>query len=397
MNKARIGVLCYDLSPASLSFFHKVSPPSKHYDIKAYPIFRSVHSNNLGFDHLESSLLPRTVYLNNSRGSSPENQIRTLGLSIVRKLVHSSDIVVLLGLQGIPALITALLSALYRKPVITIVQTMKPAAEQNRPFIIRFMKRFILRLAWHNIAQTPNTTETLTTVYRIRKERITYVGYDGGAQQFFRVLQNISGDVRASTRETLGLASDAKIILFAGTLFYLKGVDVLIRAFAKFNREHPDYILMVVGPNGDKSGELSNLMALATAMNVDSRVKFTGELDWGKLSEIYASADIFVLPTRKDTWGKVLVEAGLAGLPIITTEVCGGAGYLVQEGINGFIVPVDSVDALAASLEKLSDPQLRNNMGRESKRIMINYLDSSREQQLYDEVLQKCVLSLKMN
>ena len=77
-----------------------------------------------------------------------------------------------------------------------------------------------------------------------------------------------------------------------------------------------------------------------------------------------------LLPTHKDCFPKVLVEAGLAGKPLVTTSACGSAGLIVQDGVNGFVIEPGDVPQLAAAMTKLFDPALRARMGASSREIV---------------------------
>lgn len=389
--RARVGVLCYDLSPSSLSILTTMAKLNGHFAIKAYPLFGPVPEGPFEFEYRASSKKPRTIFFNNTRGTSPENQISTLGFRIAWQIVSESDAVILLGIQGFPALLAAGLASLSRKPLIVVSQTMGPAPETNRPWPLRRIKALALKAATHHIAQTPKTVETLKAVYRVPEEKITYIGYDGGAKQFRRIISAVSPDEPRALRREMALPPEAKIILFCGTLIYLKGIDILIKAIARIQAHDQESFLLIAGRDGDRHGALGELKRLSVSLGVASKVKFLGELPWDRLARVYASSDIFVLPTRKDTWGKVLVEAGLAGLPVVTTEICGGAGHLVQDGINGYVIPVDDVDALAEALTKLGDPGLRKAFGEASLTIMSKYLDSFHEEDLFREVLERCL------
>ncbi len=389
--KARVGALCYDLSPSSLSILTPMAKLKARFAIKAYPLFGPNPEGPFEFDYRASSKKPRTIFVNNSRGTSPENQISTLGLRIAWEMVKGSDIVVLLGIQGFPALLTAALSRLSRKPLIVVSQTMGPVPERNRPLLLRRLKALVLKAARHHVAQTPKTVETLKAVYRVPDENITVIGYDGGAKQFLPFISNVDRGARPALRKALGLPPGAMIVLFCGTLIDLKGVDVLIRAMARLRDADPECFLLIAGRDGDRFGSLAGLTRLADSLGLASVVRFLGELPWEELAGIYVAADVFVLPTRKDTWGKVLVEAGLAGLPLVTTEVCGGAGSLVRDGVNGYVVPVDNISALTAALSRLADPGRRTSYGQASLAIMSEYLGSSNDEDLFRKVLELCL------
>jgi glycosyltransferase involved in cell wall biosynthesis len=129
--------------------------------------------------------------------------------------------------------------------------------------------------------------------------------------------------------------------LYAGRLDVEKGLDVLLRAFARVPGE-----LLLAGSGRDEA----RLRALAP-----ERVRFLGPLDRDELVRWYATADAFVLPSRSEPWGMVLNEAAVAGLPLIATEEAGATRDLVEDGVNGFRIPAGDEDALAAALRRLAE------------------------------------------
>ena len=129
--------------------------------------------------------------------------------------------------------------------------------------------------------------------------------------------------------------------LYAGRLDPEKGIDVLLEALEQVPGE------LVLAGSG--SGE-ERLRALAS-----DRVRFLGPLDRDELVACYAAADAFVLPSRSEPWGIVLNEAAAAGLPLVATEAVGAAHDLIEEGVNGFRVPVGDERALAAALRRIAE------------------------------------------
>ena len=69
-----------------------------------------------------------------------------------------------------------------------------------------------------------------------------------------------------------------------------------------------------------------------------------------KLADYYKAADLLVLPTESDVWGLVINEAMACGLPIVTTDRCVAGLELVEDGVNGYLVPVDDREALAEKI-----------------------------------------------
>jgi glycosyltransferase involved in cell wall biosynthesis len=95
-----------------------------------------------------------------------------------------------------------------------------------------------------------------------------------------------------------------------------------------------------------------------------------GALEPEKLGALYCASDVVVLPSYRDTFGKVLAEGALAGKPLITTTACGSAGTLVVSGENGFVIEPGDVDRLRNAMIRLLDPSLREVMGRRSRQVV---------------------------
>ena len=135
-----------------------------------------------------------------------------------------------------------------------------------------------------------------------------------------------------------------------------KGVDVLVRAVADLPVE---VVVAGSGPEEDR------LRALA-----GPNVTFLGNVERDELPQLYADADIAVVPSRSDTWGMPLNEAALAGLPLVASSVVGGSRDLIEEGVNGFRVPPDDPGALREVLLRLvEDEPLRRAAGQRSREI----------------------------
>ena len=143
---------------------------------------------------------------------------------------------------------------------------------------------------------------------------------------------------RTELRAKLGL--DGVTFLCVSRLSPEKGVDVLVRAFDGVPGE-----LVVVGDGPDRD----RVAALA-----GPGVRLLGRIERDELVDWYAAADAFVMPSRSETWGMSMQEAAAAGLPLVASEAP-GAGYdLIDEGVNGFRVPVEDVEALRAALTRVA-------------------------------------------
>ncbi len=141
---------------------------------------------------------------------------------------------------------------------------------------------------------------------------------------------------------------DALDIVFVGELRHAKGIDVLLEAIAAV-RIRRDVRALIVGdgPDRDKLRELAGALGLADA------VSFPGAMP---ARQAFAKARILAIPSRWESFPYIVLEAGAAAIPMITTRV-GGIPEIV-DGTDTGLVPPDDVPALAAAIEQaLSDPQ----------------------------------------
>lgn len=163
---------------------------------------------------------------------------------------------------------------------------------------------------------------------------------------------------RAEARDRFGAATDDVVALYIGALAVEKGVEDLLDAA----RSVPNVRVVVVG-DGPERGRLEGRAAEVGP----GRLVLTGPLT--DPSPALRAADLLVLPSRGgDSMPAVLIEAGLSGLPAISTPV-GAITEVVVDGETGLITPVADVRALAAALERLAtDPEARERMGAAARR-----------------------------
>jgi len=133
-----------------------------------------------------------------------------------------------------------------------------------------------------------------------------------------------------------------------------KGVDVLIDAV----KQLPDIKLKLLGRGREQKSIRSRLDG--------SRMELTDFVE--NLDDFYSKIDLLVLPSRDhDPFGLTAAEAMLRGIPVIVTDVCGIAGYLVN-GIDSIVVPAGDSEALKKAIESLSDKNLRDGIATEGKK-----------------------------
>ena len=146
-------------------------------------------------------------------------------------------------------------------------------------------------------------------------------------------------------------------ILFAGSVGVRKGVPDLLQAFDK----------MTPGTELHLAGPLEPGMSDLIARHDRPGLIVHGPLAFSRLKELYRSSTVFCLPSIEEGFAQVLLQAMASGLPVVTTDVAGGA-ELALAGENGLIVPVDDPGALADALSGLAaDPDRTWEMGRAAR------------------------------
>ena len=131
----------------------------------------------------------------------------------------------------------------------------------------------------------------------------------------------------------------------SGFLIERKGYDLLLRAVGELHRKGYALTLTIFGDGAERE----NLEKQAEVESIRDFVDFRGQCSRKELGEAYAQMDAFVLPSRRETFGVVYIEAMAVGLPVIATR-CGGPEDFVTEE-NGILIPVDDVQALTDAME----------------------------------------------
>jgi len=146
-------------------------------------------------------------------------------------------------------------------------------------------------------------------------------------------------------RKNLNLSNKKFIALFIGRLEDVKGVNLLIDAAEKIQKQ----IFYVIIGNGSKKESYVNLVK---NKNLSQKFKFLEQVPHEKIFDYMQASDVFVFPSLNETGGNVLLEAAACNLPILSTRV-GWAEDVVSEGDNGFFLEKNNSDDIKIKLEKV--------------------------------------------
>ncbi|MFH0887169.1 MAG: glycosyltransferase [bacterium] len=193
-------------------------------------------------------------------------------------------------------------------------------------------------------------------------------------------------DKRGSFRAKYNIDKYTKIILFLGRIHPIKGVDLLVRAFADLMKIRSDVLLVIAGPD---DAYLDKIKKQINGYGIADNILITGPLYDEDKYLAYIDSDIYVLPSRYEIFAITVLEACMCGIPVIITDRHGIAEYI--KGKAGEVIPYDWHKLLIAIEMLLSDDDLRSRYGQIGRQMVKDYFTWDRIIDLYEKVYQECL------
>lgn len=212
--------------------------------------------------------------------------------------------------------------------------------------------RIVAKLADKIVATTKSYAKT-SLVLSKNLERIVNIPCGVDTKRFS------PGKARQSAR--IKRKSKSSQILYVGKLIHYKGVDSLIKAFKIITKSHHNYYLTIVG-DGEQREELKDLVK---ELELCDQVTFTGWIPDESLPQYYRTSDLLVLPSvpsRREAFGMVLLEAMACGIPVIASAIPGPIDVVKREE-NGLLVPAENVEKLAHAIIVMTQDTRGSQMG----------------------------------
>lgn len=175
-------------------------------------------------------------------------------------------------------------------------------------------------------------------------------------QRFFTdaaEMENKAKEARAAD----GIPEEAVVFLYAGKFYSLKQTDLIIKAFQRL--EGKQYRLLLVG-DGEQETMLKELAS------TDERILFRPFYNQSDMPWVYRMGDVFVLPSKSETWGLGVNEAMACGRPAIVSDACGCAPELIVEGETGFVFAYNSEEQLLDCLLQFGERGKAKKMGEQA-------------------------------
>jgi len=188
-------------------------------------------------------------------------------------------------------------------------------------------------------------------------------------------------------RRNIGISESSPLVVLIAASARNKGQEDFLRAASIVKESMPATQFAIIG-SGDRR-YLKELKDLAMQLGLEDNVFFVDFME--DIAPVYGSLDVLVCASLKETFGRTIVEAMLAGKPVVSTR-CGGPEEIVIDEVTGFLVPVKAPQELARAILKiLEDRDLAQQMGREGrKRAESSYSMQSYARHIQD-IIDECI------
>jgi glycosyltransferase involved in cell wall biosynthesis len=182
--------------------------------------------------------------------------------------------------------------------------------------------------------------------------------------------QPASPEQRRKVRAALEIPDEARVVVSVGSLLARKGMDRLVRAWARSEPRRGRDLLLLVGPASEREGlrpehlpHVRELEAMASSSELQGTVRMVGRVD--AVEDYMAAADVFALLSRQEGFGIVIAEALASGLPCLVSPLDGIGSEIIQDDVTGFVIDdPDDAEAVAGRLHLLlSQPEMRSRFG----------------------------------
>ena len=338
-------------APYRVHFFDELGKNHEVTVLFSDPVEEVTHRSSDWFEKGKGGF--RAVQLQHRIRMGEEN----LCFEVLRWLRRDYDAIVICGYSSPTAMLAMAWLRLRRIPFYMEVDG-GLIREESRPKYL--LKKALVGGATRWISTGSYTTNYLVH-YGAKEDRVDT--YPFSSLHETDILQSVvSEEEKKAIREELGIP-ETNMILSIGQFIHRKAFDVLIASASELD---PNTGIYIVG--GEPTEEYLELCRKYGLENIH----FLSFMKKERLVQYYKACDLFVLPTREDIWGLVINEAMAYGLPVITTDRCVAGLELVENGVNGYIVPVEDATALANGINQVLSGSARE-MGRRSLEKIRSY------------------------
>ncbi len=256
---------------------------------------------------------------------------------------------------------------------------------EHDPFKLSYIKglfkKFVLNKTNKIIAVSENNKKILEELYPKHKNKIKVITNGIDITWWKSQILRLSNDEKQKIKEKIFKASsDTLIITTIATLHKRKGINYLIQGISEVIKEFPNIKLAIIGEGPEKE----NLEKLNKKLKTENHIIFLGKQ--AEIPKLLKSSEIFCLPSIREAFGLVNLEAMAMSRPIIATKV-GGIPEIIDHNKNGILIEPKTPLAITNALKELiSDPEKRVKLGQNGHKKLLEKFDAIKVAEEYEKV-----------
>lgn len=259
---------------------------------------------------------------------------------------------------------------------------------EHDPFKLSFLKnlfkKYTLKSVKKIITVSTENQQTLKQLYPKHQEKIAVIHNGIDFTWWNSQLLSFNKLDRKTIKEELFHAKeDTLIITTIAALHERKGINYAIDALKPLTEQYPNIKLVIIGNGPEKE----NLQKQINKLKLTSNAILLGKQS--NIPYLLKSSDIFLLPSKREAFGLVNLEAMFCGLPVVASKV-GGIPEIIAHKKTGILVPAQNPQAITEALNQLiSNPQLRKLIGENGQRHAISTFNAHKMAKAYQEIYQE--------
>lgn len=179
-----------------------------------------------------------------------------------------------------------------------------------------------------------------------------------------------------------------KIVLYVGSIYPPKNIFLWLDVARLVSNSVNDSYFVVAGDGP----QLEEAINYSKQLGIDNRVKFIGGIKYERIPAVFRAANVLLLTSSNEGFGRVIIEANLSGIPVVSTG-CAGPSEIISDGVTGFVCPMDDANSLSSRvIEILQDPQKMKLLGENAKKnAQEKYNAETQARSIVDHWISQCI------